>query len=133
MSVFFRLKKESIRTSTARYLYHSSSNHRTAPQHYGKWNRRGLISTALSASLTMALINDIQPPKAPPVRITIKMIICWAAAAFDYTHRQRKNRKVKRRGGLIHAPGRHQYCKYCDFLISNFGGGAGRANSRRVQ
>lgn len=44
----------------------------------------GVISTALSASLTMPLINDLHPPKAAPVRIAAKAIICRAAAAaFD--------------------------------------------------
>lgn len=50
--------------------------HTASPQRYGKGNRRGLIFTVLSASLTMALINGLHPPKAPPVRIVIKKIIC---------------------------------------------------------
>lgn len=62
-----------------------SSSHQLenwAPRHYGEGNRRCFISTVLSASLTMALINALHPPKAPPVRMAIKMIICRAAANF---------------------------------------------------
>lgn len=65
-------------------------------------NRRGLISTVLSASLTMALINDLHPPKVPPVRIAMAMIICRAAAAFERLHG--KTRQGKDAIGSIHVP-----------------------------
>lgn len=89
------------------------------PQHYGEGNRRGLISTVLSASLTMALINGLHPPKAPPVRIAIKMIIRRAAAAFkSHTYAY----KVMAQGVHFHSHlhSSHHWCKYCDFFNQQF-------------
>ena len=44
----------------------------------------------------MALINALHPPKAPPVRIAIKTIICRAAAAFDpHAQTQRGDETLK--------------------------------------
>lgn len=62
------------------FIIHQRSTH----DNMGSGTEGGLISTALSASLTRSLINDLRPPKAAPVRIAAEAIICRAgAAAFD--------------------------------------------------
>lgn len=81
----------------------------------GDGSRRGLISTALSASLTMALINELHPP---------------TCESHNKRHRLlgRENSQPKQEVGVYSLYLRHspRYCKYCDFLISKLGPGTGK-------